>query len=250
MGCGIILGEGSDLNLEWVTATSFANLPSGKPANTLGFITSIAIPNMPRFSNETESGLTQGDIVVKEDIASNAKFNILANGTLFIYPSGAYQYQSGILVPIDSYLYDGSAWKQIYVLFYENNTFPAIVGDFLAYKSSGTSATLIKNALSAQISLSAAQGWAYSQNVVDLTNLSKIWFYGATSHLTTLTAFGVASTYTATSNAAQVGLPVNSQWNWVSLDVSALNGTYYLRFGKFDTTASLSVFCLKMFGVG
>lgn len=240
---------GDDLNFGWVNASAYANLPSGKPANTLGFITTITVPNV-YFSNETLTGLTQGDVVVKQDIASNSRFNILNTGRLDMYPSGAYQYQSGILVAIDSYLFDGSAWKQNYVLFYENNTFPAIIGDFLAYKSSGTSATLIKNALSAQISLSAAQGWAHSQNVVNLTNLSKLWFYGATSHLTTPTYFGVDATYSATSNARQIVLPVNSQWNWVYIDVSDLNGSYYLRFGKFDTTASLSVFCLKMFGVG
>lgn len=245
---GLGLG-GAPLNLGWVNATSYANLPSGKPANTLGFITSITVPNV-YFSNETLTGLTQGDVVVKQDIASTGRFNALYAGRLDIYPSGAYQYQSGILVAIDSYLYDGSAWKQNYVLFYENNTFPAIIGDFLAHKSSGTSATLTKNAGNMTIALSAAQGWAYSQNVVNLTNLSKLWFYGSGSHLTTTTVVGLATTYSATANDAAANLPANSQDNWVSIDVSALNGNYYIRFGYFAATASLSVKCIKMFGVG
>lgn len=246
-----VSGGGTQLAYSWVNAASYGALPGSPPAGTFGFITSITVGAVYP-TNEDLTGLVEGDVVLRHGAHSNARINILKTGRLDLYPSGAYQYQSGLLVPIDSYLHDGSAWKRVYVLFYKNNTFPAIVGgNFAAHKtSSGGTLTLTKNADHMALAFSSARGWCTSVSPVDLTNMSSIGFFGSGSHLSVVTNFNIHTNYTDTSFTSSVSLPVNNQHNWVFMDVSARTGSFYLRFGITSTDASLTVRCYEWYGLG
>ena len=247
MAQGIICrrgGGGASLAFAWVNAATFGALPSSPPENTIGFISSIPVANTPYLSNEAISGLQEGDVVLKHGSYSNARINILKKGRVDLYPSGAYQYQSGILVPIEAYLYQDGAWKRIYVLFYENNTFPAVVGDFIVQ---GTG-TLTKNADYMNYGLSNQSGHIRSVNMVDLTRINTIYFYGGGTHATVAANMNVATT-AAGASAASVNLPVASAWAWRTLATDGLSGDHYIRFG-YGTSASLSIRCYIWFGLG
>lgn len=235
---------GAPLNYGWVTATSYANLPSGKPANTLCFITSTAVPNV-YWKNSTVSGLVTGDVVMREGVYSKTPFNILSIGQLYVYPTGAYQYNGSILVPIDCFWYSGSAWSLCTAIYYDNGTIPSNVNDYLSYKSSGTTITLTKNAGDMLLAASSAIGWAYSQYPVDLTYINTLWVTAKVSANGMF--FGVLSASNSSSGLVSVNVSSTAYADY-SLDVSAITGNKYLAFG---TTASTTrdIYIQKIRGV-
>lgn len=136
------------------------------------------------------------------------------------------------------------------VWLYKRGTIPTLVGDWLVRKSKGTGATLTKGASNLTLALNDAVGWAYGQNQIDLTSIDTLYFYGSCSNGTNEYFGIVASNYGLNVNYAQVQLPYNGANALVSLDVSAVTGNYFIRFGRFGTTnATANVTCSDAYGV-
>lgn len=245
MGYGIILGGGADLNYGWVNSASYATLPSGKPVNTLGFITSTAVPNV-YWKNSTVTGLVTGDVVMREGVYSSTPFNIVSAGQLYVYPTGAYQYNGSVLVPIDCYWYSGSAWTLCAAIFYNEGTIPANVNDYLAYKSGGTTATITKNADNVQFSLTSASGWGYSQYAIDFTYITKLW---VRAKVTAPSMFvGTIPAYNSSTGLVSVSVSETVTYADYSLDVSAVTGNQYIAFGL-ESSTSRYIYINKLWGV-
>ena len=130
---------------------------------------------------------------------------------------------------------------------YRNNTF-GLCTTFDAYKKSGTSVTIVKNADSMVLTITAAYGWATSHEAIDLTEYKTIYFYGYHTGASTMlfdvkadyTTYGSDSPYYASIPGGSAGL--------ISFDVSALNGSYYVRFGRtINTAATDSVYCYQIY---
>lgn len=126
----------------------------------------------------------------------------------------------------------------------------SLVGDWLAFKSTGTSVVLTKNADNLSLAINDAVGWAYGQNQIDLTDINTLYFYGASSHGSALLYYGiVASNSGLNTNYTQVQIPLNGASSLVSLDVSAVTGNYFIRFGRFGTTkTTTTVTCYEVYG--
>lgn len=246
MGYGKILGGGTSLNYGWINATSYANLPSGKPANTIGFITSTAVTNV-YFQNGTVSGMATGDVVIRQGVTSSAPFNISQSGKLYINASGAYQYNGSIWVPVSAYLYNGSSWVLISEIYYDNGYIPSNVNAFIAYLASGTSATVTLNADNVQFSVNSAQGWAYSQYKVDLTNINTLWFRAKVNNVTGLFA-GWLDTYNSLAGAS-VTVTATAAYTDYSLDVSAVSGLKHIAFGTPGGATTRTIYVNKIWGV-
>jgi hypothetical protein len=237
---------GLQLNYGWVNAADYANLPSGKPANTIGFITATPIPNPPKFKNGTVSGMVSGDVVVKQGITSSTPFNIVQNGEIFINPTGAYQYNGTLWVPVDMYIFDGTSWNLTSAIFYDNGFVPNDVGNYIAYKSSGTTATVIFNADNVQLAVSSALGWAYSQYKVDLTHISKLWFRAKVNNVGGMFA-GWLNSYNSLDGVS-IAVTNTDAYADHSLDVSAVTGEKYIAFGAI-ASMSRSIYVNKIWGV-
>jgi len=234
---------GTSLNYRVISAASYAALPSAPAENTIGLITSTAVKDV-YVTNETVSGMVDGDVVIRHGSRSNTVLNILQSGRHDMYLSGAYQRQSGVLVSIESYLYTSGAWKRIYVLFYENNTFPAVVGDFVVQ----TAGSLTKAATYMDFQLSAQAGWARSQNLIDLTRINTLYFYGAGSHAT-VSPVVEASVTAGGAAAAAASLPHANAYAWTALNVASLTGDHYIRFGYSATTVTFNTRCYVWYGL-
>lgn len=235
-------GGGAGLNLKWVIAATPAGLPSTAQADTIGFITSITVRKVYP-SNETITGLQEGDVVMKQFSPSNTRINVAKTGRFDLYLSGAYQYQNGSLVPIESYLYNGSVWNRIYILFYKNSTYLPIVGGFAAAGAS----TFTQESDNLKLYMNNTGGWVRGTSMIDLTDINTIWFYGGSS--ANVTAYlNVSKSTTDNTYGAQVTLPKLGN-GWVAMDVSALTGTWYIRFGRGDVAISTTLRCYEWFGM-
>lgn len=238
----INISGGARLNYTVVSAASVAALPSAPSENTVCLITSVSIGEVYP-TNEALTGLQNGDVILRQFAPSNTRINALKKGRLDLYLSGAYQMQSSVLVPVESYLYQDSAWKRIYILFYKNSTYLPIVG---GYARAGA-ATLTQESDNLKLSMANQGGFVYSVNQIDLTNINTIWFYGGSS-ANVIAYLNVSKSTTDNTYGAQVVLP--KQGNaWVSLDVSALTGSYYLRFGRGDVALTTILRCYEWFGL-
>ena len=134
---------------------------------------------------------------------------------------------------------------------YNHGAIGVLAGDWLAWLSRGESVSLSKGASALTLTITDAVGWAYSKNEIDLTNIKTLYFYGSSSHDKALLYFGiVASDYKLTTNYAQVQIPLNGASALVSLDVSAVTGNYFIRFGRFgETRTTTTVTCSEVYGV-
>ena len=245
MGYAKFVGSGEELNYGFVTASSFANLPSGKPANTLGFITTTAVPHV-FFQNGTVSGMVTGDVVVRQGVTSSYPFNIRRNGKLFLNITGAMQYNGTLWVPISVYVYTGIVWTLLSEIYYDNGVIPSTVNDFLAYKASGTTATITKNADNVQFSLSSASGWGYGQFAIDVTYVNTLWFR---ARVTAPSMFvGVAPAYNSVTGLVSANVTEISAYADYSIDVAAVTGLKYLVFGL-NSSTTRNIYVNKIWGV-
>ena len=132
--------------------------------------------------------------------------------------------------------------------YYFRGVIHPLAGNFAAYKYSGTTATLTKNADNLQISLVTAQGWGYDTTPIDLTNIRTLRVYGSCAHTTNGALVTVAPTYTAITYSASAQLPNGGANAWVSIDVTSLTGLHYVRFGRFASAATLVVNVYEIVG--
>lgn len=137
--------------------------------------------------------------------------------------------------------YSGKTW------IYQNNTFN-LCSTFNAYKSSGTNVTIAKNADHMLLTITSAYGWAYSAEQIDLTDYKTLYFYGYHTGASTM-RLDVRDVYTKTGSDGSyyANIPAGSA-GLVSFDVSALNGSYYVRFGNtIKAAATDSVYCYQIY---
>lgn len=130
--------------------------------------------------------------------------------------------------------------------FYKAGTIK-VIGDLIAYKYSGSSCTLTKYSSYFTVENVSARGWAYGQNAVDLTDVTTLWIYANTPSVAGC-QLGVGSSYTTYANATAEWLPSNGATGWVSLDVSVLSGSYYLKVGRFTSEETVTVSVENLYG--
>lgn len=130
---------------------------------------------------------------------------------------------------------------------YRNNTFN-LCSTFNAYKKSGTTVSIAKNADHMLLTITAAYGWAYSAEAINLTDYKTLYFYGYHTGASTMqfdvkadyTTYGSDSPYYASIPGGSAGL--------ISFDVSALNGSYYVRFGRtINSNATDTIYCYQIY---
>lgn len=244
MGYGIILGSGGvNLNYKAVYASTYAGLPSGQPANTLGFITSTAIGKVI-FNNGTVTGMVAGDVVVRQVVTSSYPFNVLPNGQLYINAGTAYQWNGSAWVRIDMYVYSGTAWNFISSIYYDYGTIPPSTGDFLRYANSGT-ITLTKNADNLQLDIVSGTGWCYGRDPVDLTHVNTLKFRVKLDTSSIAAWVGCIGAYNSSAGAVHSLITGVGSYTDISVNVSAVTGNKYIYFGRDstdgDTTRTINV---------
>lgn len=239
-------GGGGGLNFKVVGGTS---APSSPKENTIWVNTSVAITGWV-FSATAPSSPAAGLVWIPTGESSAVDFNALKKNGIQVYPVSAKQYVGGAWVDKTAKIYQGGAWKELITYLYnKGNECTDLTGGWAATaaKPSGSGSTAVSPAVTKgtdSITLSMYSGYGNyrigylaTAKSIDLTNYSKI-----TINVTKLSVKGeiiVSNSKTSGfSKAASMQFSVGVN----VLDISSLNGKYYvlLGMGGHEGTASFT----------
>lgn len=128
--------------------------------------------------------------------------------------------------------------------FYDKGTFKTI-SDILAYKVSGTSAYVVKNAAYFEFRVESATGFFYSNVPVDLTPIQRIKF--SARNVNGNMYVGVQPNNNNTTGQRSVTVTATAFTEY-TIDVSDLTGNYYLVGGYTGGNATKQVHVEQMWG--
>ena len=239
-------GGGGGLNFKVVGGTS---APSSPKENTIWVNTSVAITGWV-FSATAPSSPAAGLVWIPTGESSAVDFNALKKNGIQVYPVSAKQYVGGAWVDMTAKIYQGGAWKELITYLYnKGDECTDLTGGWAATaaKPSGSGSTAVSPAVTKgtdSITLSMYSGYGNyrigylaTAKSIDLTNYSKI-----TINVTKLSVKGeiiVSNSKTSGfSKAASMQFSVGANM----LDISSLNGKYYvlLGMGGHEGTASFT----------
>lgn len=238
------------------------NLGFGKPGNGLTFevIASAAQPSEVRektiwvcadvamtdwvFSPIAPEGVA-GRVWIQTGSSSPAGFNAMEQNGILIYPTSCWQFVAGAWIPRTAKSFLNGTWVDWYTYLYnhgEENTALTggwtTIGRAIGQNNYYTAPSLTKNADSMIVETTdgSGSGMAYAAQPIDLTGYKTLTFKGmgeTNDDQENATMLGVWSTlegyYNSEALAAWVTLiGVTSE---ISVDVSALNGKFYIGFG-------------------
>ena len=229
-------GGGGGLNFKVVGGTS---APASPKENTIWVNTSVAITGWV-FSATAPSSPAAGLVWIPTGESSAVDFNALKKNGIQVYPVSAKQYVGGAWVDKTAKIYQGGAWKELITYLYnKGNECTDLTGGWAATatKPSGSGSTAVSPAVtkdtnSITISLTSGSevgfkiGYLATAKSIDLTNYSKI-----TTNVTKLSVAGEI----IVSNSKASGFPKTATMKLRVganvLDISSLNGKYYVLLG-------------------
>lgn len=230
--------------------------PSITTPNTIWINTDLEIVSWA-FSATEPANPEKGMVWIKTGIASPSEFNALKKNAIQVYPSAAYQwdgsawvgknaetYKDGVWTAWDTYLYNydkcGYTW---------NTEGKEIMDTSGAYSQAPTIATDDKGVMNITQTRNYGGGIAYISEKIDLSDFKELTFNGvigndgeiaSNAKLAIWSEFG---TYINDNIVASITAEVDGT---ATLDVSALNDSYYIGFGLHHTTAKAVVNYIKL----
>ena len=218
-------GSGGGLNFAVRGYASVDAMPASTKENTLAIITAAEM-NGYAFDAVPPESPADGVVWIGTDTSGDVTFNALKKNGLQIYPNLCKQYVSGGWVRLEAYIFQNGEWVQFSVAWdgtlYDNgNQYEDITGGWL----NSTNDDYLANSVWSQANYSPTVRTA---NKIDLTGF-------ATLHVTysaaeVAVAFGVTEFEEVTSaqnHWAASKQSISSQGTY-SVDVSSLNGEYYI----------------------
>ena len=218
------------------------------------------------FSPTEPENPVPGMVWVSTGTSSPVAFNTLKKNGIMVYPMSAKQYIAGAWVDVTAMSYQGGwvEWIPAGALYWRGNECEALTGGWTskawkAFSDSGSTAqtfTLAKNADNLEFTKTGLIGAVmHTANKVDLTNVKAIHFKGRMEcgSIARWAAFYVwsdlsGSVWDTKAAAKQTGT-ANTVTTEFTLDVSTLDGEYYLGFGIYHDTSKVIVEELYMEGI-
>ena len=234
-----VLSGGANLNFKVVGGTT---QPSSPAENTIWVNTSTAITSYV-FSPTQPTG-SDGMVWISTGLSSSAEFNALKKNNITVRPTGCKQYINGAWQNKVAEVYQGG-WKSLILYLYTpGNTCDSVTGGYVAegkiYSTGGgyvsQTPTVTKSGTEMTIVNTARYGYGitYTKNKISLAGKRTLRFKGSYSKAGDNTACltvwsSIDATYSGSNRAAFVWLENNGAQD-ISLDVSSLDGEYYIGF--------------------
>lgn len=262
-GYPIMGGGGSDLNFKVIAVTSESALPSTAAENTIAVITTAPITSYV-FASSAPTSPTEGMVWFATGTASGVGFNAIKKNGLWVYPTGCQQYVSGAWIEKTAKTYQNGAWAAWQIktwLYNAGDECQSLTGGWAA-KAVGIqyypalAPTVTKNDGLATVSLSITTTTEWKAGIyatdkqIDLTNYQ------------TLTLNGRGEGTDEYCKAWLVALPSLTEWQSypqvsilntsmadISLDVSALSGSYYIAIGVAKSSNSTNAYMQSLYAV-
>lgn len=233
-------GAGGGLNFKVVGGTT---QPTGKE-NLIWVKTSTTITGY-MFAGTKPASAASGTVLIQTAATSNAAFNALKKNTLMVYPDSVSQYVNGVWKKRDAWIYQNNAWKQIswswlYVI--QNGVIVTPPGfSTFGYTGNTTLPTITAGDGYQQIVSTTNSNAVTTDSNIDLTNITTVYaeinlvkvtqssiakWKGIS--LAVLNAVGVANHNALTNAIIEQQLTTTIGEQTLSVDVSALTGSYYI----------------------
>lgn len=232
---------GAGLNFKIVNGTT---QPTSPGENTIWVKTSTAITGY-MFSSAKPDSAASGTVLIQTAATSNAAFNALKKDTLMVYPDSVSLYTDGSWAKQDAWIYQNNEWTQIswswlYVI--QNGVIVTPPGfSTFGYTGNTTLPTITAGDGYQQIVSTTNSNAVTTDSNIDLTNITTVYAeinlvkvtQSSTAKwkgisLAVLNAVGVANHNALTNAIIEQQLTTTIGEQTLSVDVSALTGSYYI----------------------
>ena len=235
-------GGSGGLNFQIVGGTS---TPASPKENTIWVNTSTTITDWV-FSATQPTGAT-GRVWISTSTSSLVEFNALKKNGIQVYPISAKQYVGGAWVGVTAKTRQNGAWVDWWdgYLFKNGDEYESVTGGWVsapkAY-SAGTNAVAAKITKADGTITASPNGDGgcilYTANKIDLSGYSTLIFDGKVSNATAYESLANMRVWSeigsySTSNAVATASLQRNVDGEVTLDVSGLDGEYYIGFGLY-----------------
>lgn len=244
-------GGGAALNFKVVGGTLAPENPS---ENTIWINTDAEITGWAFSASEPENPV-DGDVWITIGTASMVAFNALKNNSIMVYPVTAKQHIDGAWVGVTAQSHQGGSWVDwIPYLYSPGNECEDLTGGWAARKwqmssnagSAEQTFDIARNSDNLTFTKTGQVGAVmHTANKIDLTNVKNIHFKGEMypGNNGSWAGFFVwpdlNGRYWNSNAAAQVLCSNNTTKSEFTLDVSTLDGNYYVGFGIYDKTSKV-----------
>lgn len=251
MGAAFLHGGSGGTSLNFKVVGGLTQ-PANPQENTIWVSTDVKITDWT-FSAEAPEKPSEGSVWFLTGTSSEVSFNALKKNGLQIYPISAKQYIGGEWVEKSVKSYQGGAWVEWISTVYLYNTGDEctdITGGWVAKalkrpdQGSAAEPTVTKNTDNLFIKGKASNGGVvHTQNKINLSGKKKLEFDGT---LTPASAggvwvmIGVWSDFGSTfmDNLAASYQPTNTVTGKQTIDISELDGNYYIGFATYGTSSA------------
>lgn len=228
-------GGGSSLNFKVIAVSSELLLPATAKENTIAVITTTPITSYV-FSSTAPTSPAEGMVWFVTGTASTVGFNAVKKNGLWVYPTGCQQYVSGAWVSKTAKTHKGGAWVDWWNgdLYNSGNEYDFVTGGW------GSSGTVTKHATSITVTGASTFPTAYTNEKIDLSRYSTLAInvtavqkvqYGITLAVGTKKIYATDASRIAFLDSDMV-VGINT------LDVSSINGAYYIQVSGYDGSAT------------
>ena len=234
-------GGSSPLNFKIVAYATEEELVAAQPKeNTIGVVTTTPI-NGWIFNTIEPTNLMEGMVWFTTSTSSTVPFNVLKKNGIQVYPISAKQYIGSEWVDKTAKSYQAGEWVDWLTYLYNRGDQCANITGSWEYKKYHSSASItvgneyIKCSSSFSSGNYMALGFVRANNPIDLTNYSTVCIVASVTIGGGVQPF-IAIRETDSSNAydgsvVKQNMVSSSGETMYSVDVSALQGLYYVGFG-------------------
>ncbi len=229
-------GGGKAGSLKVKAYANAASLPATASTYEMAIITSVTLGKVVIGTVQPTSP-ANGDVWCDTSRTAQTPLRVTETPESWLYPCLCMQYVSGTWVFVNAYTYSGSAWVEWYAWLYQDGDERiAIGGAWLQDWGSGTysvvkSATYITMTMSSSNLITLRKTTAL--NLTDYRFL-KLKVQKVSGNNAVIAAHPVTGAYAWAAYTAQGVGDASGTVRTISLDVSALNGNYYIIFGVSD----------------
>lgn len=238
-------GAGLNFSVRQYTAT-----PTGSAAeNTIGIVTSTAISDYA-LSATAPANPASGMVWIQTGVVGAYPFSASAAHTIMVYPIVAKQYISGAWVTVQAYTYQGGSWRQWYTYYFAEGT--GVLVSFTGLATAGSSADFSRS----DYILLIGQNSTYSTIGMRTTSAVNISQYSQIVFDVLMTSDSNGTLYCGVDQN-QIGgyevptvnaSPTKGSRQLVSVDVSGLNGNYYL-YANDPADYSKTIYIYNIYGI-
>lgn len=253
-GTGNLGGGSGGLNFRIVGGTSE---PSNPRENLIWVNTDVKITSWIFSANEPENP-ESGTVWISTGSSSTVEFNAIKKNGIQVYPLSAKQYIDGVWVDVEAKVYQNGKWVDLlYVYLISGSTlntaFAGAWNQTTGQQGVGGSAQMTSEGL--VVTANKGNGGSGSvfrygpDNKINFSDFNSIEFVvdikSGSGKFAAIVTSEFATGYNS-ANIAYVDTAISQANQTVSMDVSGVNGEYYLRVGTNSTaTAAAYSYVIK-----